>query len=70
MPSEKLLKLRELRIALAGPGCPFKTPPAPATIRGWIPKGLKYHLVPGGVRRHFLLSEVLAFLREHMEVVG
>ena len=68
--SEKLLNLRELRIALAGPGCPFKTPPAPATIRGWIPLGLKYHLLPGGARKHFHLSEVLAFLREHTEVVG
>lgn len=69
MSSEKLLNLRELRIALAGPRCPFRTPPAPATIRSWIPMGMKYHLLPGRSRKQFYLSEVLAFLREHTEVV-
>lgn len=68
--SEKLLNLRELRIALVGPGCPFKDPPAPEAIREWIKRGLKYHRLPGGKRKHFYLSEVLAFLAEHMEVVG
>lgn len=32
--------------------------------------GLKYHILPGGNRKHYYLSEVLAFLKEHMEVVG
>jgi len=68
--SEKLLTLRELRIALAGPGSPFKTPPAPSTIRGWHAKGLKYHVLPGGSRKHYYLSEVLSFLSANMEVVG
>jgi len=64
---EKLLTLRELSIRLAGPGCPFTTPPAPATIRGWIDTGLKTHVLPGGKRKLYLLSEVLAFLREKRE---
>jgi len=68
--AEKLLEMKELRIALVGPGGPFKTPPAPAMIRGWIPMGLKYHRLPGGKRRHFLLSEVMDFLSKHTEVVG
>jgi hypothetical protein len=68
--SEKLLTLRELRIALVGAGCPFSTPPAPSTIRGWHAKGLKFHILPGGSRKLYRLSEVLAFLREHTEVVG
>lgn len=68
--SEKLLMLRELRIALVGPGCPFTTPPAPHTIRGWVKRGLKTHVLPGGNRQYFKLSEVLGFLKEHMEVVG
>ncbi len=70
MSEEKLLTLRELRIALVGPGCPFHTPPAPATIRGWLEQGLKHHVLPGGARKRYRLSEVLAFLREHTEVVG
>lgn len=66
MSSEKLLTLRELRIALVGPGCPFTTPPAAATIRRWWKKhGLKFHVLPGGRRKHFRLSEVLAFLRDN-----
>ena len=64
---EKLLNLRELRIALAGPGCPFSTPPAPGTIREWVRLGLKAHTLPGGRRRYFLLSDVLAFLVQHRE---
>lgn len=64
---EKLLTLRELRLRLAGHGCPFVAPPAPVTVRGWIAKGLKTHKYPGGKRKHFLLSEVLAFLKEHGE---
>jgi hypothetical protein len=68
--SEKLLTLRELRIALVGAGCPFTIPPAPHTIRGWTKRGLKHHVLPGGNRKHFKLSEVLAFLRENTEVVG
>jgi len=68
--SEKLLTLRELRIALAGPGCPFTNPPEPGAIRGWIKRGLKHHILPGGKRKRFYLSEVLAFLTANMEVVG
>ncbi len=66
MHAEKLLTLRELRIALVGPGCPFTTPPAAQTIRCWVEKhGLKVHILPGGRRKHFRLSEVLAFLRNN-----
>lgn len=68
--SEKLLTLRELRIALVGPGCPFNTPPAPRTVRGWTERGLTFHLLPGGAQKRYLLSEVLAFLKKHTEVVG
>jgi len=64
---EKLLKLRELRIALAGPGCPFSTPPAPGTIREWVRLGLKTHTLPGRRRRQYLLSDVLAFLKQPRE---
>lgn len=62
---EKLLNLRELRIALVGAGCPFSTPPAPSAIREWVRLGLRTHTLPGGRRRYFLLSEVLAFIRRH-----
>ncbi len=66
---EKLLTLQELRIALVGPGCPFRTPPARATVRSWWKlHGLKFHIIPGGRRKHFKLSEVLGFLREQPEV--
>ncbi len=68
--AEKLLKARELRIALAGPGCPLNTPPSAEMLRSWWKiHGLKYHLLPGGKRKHFLLSEAVAFLRANPEVV-
>lgn len=66
--AEKLLKLKELRIRLAGPEGLFHEPPAPATIREWERLGLKTHLLPGGKRKLYLFSEVLAFLKERMKL--
>lgn len=68
--NEKLLTNRELRFALAGRNCPFTIPPAPASIRDWVKRGLKFHVLPGGKRKLFKLSEALAFLNEHPEAVA
>jgi hypothetical protein len=64
--SDKLLTLHDLRIALVGPGCPFRTPPSRSTILSWVKHGLKRERLPGGKRWLYRLSFVLEFLKQQV----
>jgi hypothetical protein len=61
---DKLLTLKELRIALVGPECPFGVPPAASTIRLWTSAGMETFVLPDGKRKHYKVSTTLEFLRK------